>query len=80
MDCRLLCPWDFPLEHWSGLPFPSLGDIPDPGIEPMSSVPTALVGRFFTTEAPGMIIKNNLTSKWGVTNVVWKYCVVSQHL
>ena len=20
--------------HWSGLPFPSLGDIPDPGIEP----------------------------------------------
>ena len=22
--------------HWSGLPFPSLGDIPDPGIEPAS--------------------------------------------
>ena len=23
-------------EHWSGLPFPSLGDLPDPGIEPES--------------------------------------------
>ena len=23
-------------EYWSGLPFPSLGDLPDPGIEPRS--------------------------------------------
>ena len=23
-------------EYWSGLPFPSAGDIPDPGIEPRS--------------------------------------------
>ena len=23
-------------EHWSGLPFPSPGDIPDPGIKPVS--------------------------------------------
>ena len=23
-------------EYWSGLPFPSLGDLPDPGIEPAS--------------------------------------------
>ena len=22
-------------QYWSGLPFPSLGDLPDPGIEPM---------------------------------------------
>ena len=33
-------------EHWSGLPCPSPGDLPQPGIEPASS---ALVGRFFTT-------------------------------
>ena len=33
-------------EHWSGWPFPSPGDIPDPGIETGSS-PT-LAGRFFT--------------------------------
>jgi len=23
-------------EYWSGLPFPTLGDLPDPGIQPMS--------------------------------------------
>ena len=23
-------------EYWSGLPFPSPGDLPDPGIEPLS--------------------------------------------
>ena len=37
-------------EDWSGLPFPSLGDLPYPGIEPASP---ALAGRFFTTEPPG---------------------------
>ena len=25
-------------EYWSGLPFPSLGELPDPGIKPASSV------------------------------------------
>ena len=34
-------------EHWSGLPFPFPGDLPDPGIEPVSSVSPALVGRSF---------------------------------
>ena len=37
-------------EYWSGLPFPSPGGLPDPGIEPMSP---SLAGRFLTTEAPG---------------------------
>ena len=36
-------------EHWSGMPCPSLGDPPNPGIEPASLTPPALVGRFFTT-------------------------------
>ena len=36
-------------EYWSRLPFPSSGDLPDPGIEPMSP---ALEGGFFTTEPP----------------------------
>ena len=35
-------------EYWSGLPFSSPGDLPDPGIEPVSPV---LAGRFFTWEA-----------------------------
>ena len=25
-------------EYWSGLPFPSLGDLPDPGVEPGSPI------------------------------------------
>ena len=39
----------FRQEYWSGLLFPSLGDLPNPGIEPTS--PT-LTGGFFTTEPP----------------------------
>ena len=37
-------------EYWSGLPFPSPGDLPDPGIKPTSP---ALVGGLFSTERPG---------------------------
>ena len=36
--------------YWSGLRFPILGDLPDPGIEPATP---ALAGRFFTTAPPG---------------------------
>ena len=36
-------------EYWSGLPFPSPGDLPNPGIE---LEPPALGGGFFTTEPP----------------------------
>ena len=28
-------------ENWSGLPFPSPGDLPNPGIEPVSPAPQA---------------------------------------
>ena len=37
-------------EYWSGLPFPSPGDFPNPEIKPGYPV---LAGRFFTTEPPG---------------------------
>ena len=37
-------------EYWSVLPFPSPGDLPDPGIKLTS---LALANRFFTTEPPG---------------------------
>ena len=42
-------------EYWSGLPFPSPGEIPDPGIKPVSPVSPASAGRFTTTEAPGKL-------------------------
>ena len=38
-------------EYWSGLPFPSPGDLPDPGIEPESLESPALASGFFTTSA-----------------------------
>ena len=39
-------------EDWSGLPFPSPGDLPHPGIKPASLTSSpALAGRFFTTSA-----------------------------
>ena len=38
-------------EYWSGLPFLLPGDLPDPGIEPVSLISPALAGRLFTTRA-----------------------------
>ena len=38
-------------EYWSGLPFPSPGDLPDSGIEPASLEFLALAGGFFTGSA-----------------------------
>ena len=35
-------------EYWSGLPCPSPGDFPDPGLEPASFTSYALASRFFT--------------------------------
>ena len=36
-------------EYWNRLPFPSPGDLPDPGIEPRFLTSPALAGGFFTT-------------------------------
>ena len=44
-------------EHWSGLPFPTPGALPDPGIVPGSPVSPALAGRFLTTELPGKTVQ-----------------------
>ena len=38
-------------EYWGGLPCPPPGGLPDPGIEPVSLVSSALAGRFFTNGA-----------------------------
>ena len=60
-SCLTLCdPMDFarqaPLsmgfswqEYWSGLPFLSPRDLPNPGTEPASLMSLALAGRFFAT-------------------------------
>ena len=38
-------------EYYSWLPYPPLGDLPDPGIEPASLMSPASAGGFFTTSA-----------------------------
>ena len=51
-------------EYWSGLPFPSPGDLPTSGIEPTSP---ALAGGFFTSELPGKpkLMATNGEIGWG---------------
>ena len=39
----------FRQEYWSGLPCPSLGNLLNPWIEPLSLTTPALAGEFFTT-------------------------------
>ena len=38
-------------EYWSGLPFPPPGDLPNPGIKPVSLTSPALAGGFFIISA-----------------------------
>ena len=54
-------------EYWSELPFPTLGDLPDPGIEHMS---LAQAGGFFTAEPPG---KPQWNIRWQMDSVVHTY-------
>ena len=60
MDCNLL---GFSVhgisrqEYWSGLPFPSPGDLPNLGIEPRSP---ALEADALTSEPPGKLYKKDL--------------------
>ena len=52
VTCQTPLSVEFPRHlHWSGWPFPSPGDLPDPGIKPVSPVSPALAGGFFTTSA-----------------------------
>ena len=45
-------------EHWSGLPFPTPGDLPHPGIELASP---ALAGRFFPISTTWKVFFLSLT-------------------
>ena len=67
-------------EYWNGLLFPSLGDLPDPGIKAPFS---ALAGRFFTTELPGeplRVVRLNLNGVDVCVCVCISYLVVSDSL
>ena len=60
--------------YCSGFPFPSPGDLPDPGTELRSLVSHALAGGFFTTAPSGkplllVLLKKN--KKYGVCLTIW---------
>ena len=42
-------------EYWSGLPFPTSGDLPDPGVESVSLESPALAGGSFIPVPPGKL-------------------------
>ena len=44
-------------EYWSRLPFPTPGDLLNPGMEPMPLVSPALADGFFTTVPPGKSVE-----------------------
>ena len=55
-------------EYWSGLPFPSPGDLPNPGLKPVYLMSHALAGGFFITSATweaGYIFRQGITELCG---------------
>ena len=65
-------------EYWSGLPFPPPGDLPNPGVKPISP---ALAGVFFTTsatwEAPNHCLPVGFLRN---SAIPWQKWVVHLHL
>ena len=65
-------------EYWSGLPFPPPGDLPEPGIKPMSP---ALAGRVlyhcttWESQRVGQTVVFPWISQWTQTNWRWLCCV-----
>ena len=64
-------------EYWSGLPFPSPGNLPDPGIKPASPASPALAGGFFTTAPAG---KPLTYTKRVLTTIFWSWYLVKSGL
>ena len=56
-------------EYWSGLTFPSPGDLPSTGMEPASS---ALISNLYSAEPPGKPIP-------GIYTCSFVHCVVRSH-
>ena len=76
--CQAALPMEFSRqEDWNGVPFPTPGHLPNPGIGHESLVCPALAGRFFTTsatrEAPGdggpdlTCLEGEVADVWGET-------------
>ena len=65
-------------EYWSGYPFPPLGDLSNPGIEPVSLTSPALAGTFFTASAPWEAHNNDNTNN--NSHPLTVYCEISTEI
>ena len=63
-------------EYWSGVPFPPLGDLPMPGIEPASLMSYSLARGFFTTSATWILhqIDFLLKNRQHLVRLLWLHC------
>ena len=50
-------------EYWRGLPIPTPGYLPNPGIKPMSRAFPAMASGFFTIEPPGEQVSQSREGK-----------------
>ena len=67
--CQTPLSMEFPRqEYLSGLPFPTLGDLPDPRTESSSLSSPTLTGRFFPVAPPGKLCKRVGPDKAHVVN------------
>ena len=82
---RLLCPWDCPDQStWVSCPFLLPGDLPNPGIHPVSLAFLALGGGVFTTEPAGkfpLLTSQMITrAKKGTRNPAFCFCFFLEYL
>ena len=66
-------------EYWSGLPFPSPGGFPDPGIEPASLASPAVAGVFFTTVPPQVHLCHILDSLYKWYHMIFVFVFLTSH-
>ena len=63
-------------EYWSGLPFPSLEDLPDPRIKPASSVSPALQADSLPLSHWGSYVYITVKSSSWIDSLIIMQCVV----
>ena len=59
--------------YWSGLPFPSPGDPPDPGIEPASPASSALAGMSLPQAPPGKCAHTDKVNSISIIKMMWVF-------